>query len=108
MFEDSTFESNGRIQTRSRAWMLATCIFNGTTLLAMVLVPLIYPSALPRMVRSVLMEVPAPQPQPKPVTQVAMVSSAPSQIQGGHISQPPARLSVAPRGDGKKSTGTTG
>jgi len=89
MFEDSTFESNGRIQTRSRAWMLATCIFNGTILLAMVLVPLIYPSALPRMVRSFLMEVPAPpQPQPKPVTQVAMASSAPSQMQGGHIFAP--------------------
>jgi protein TonB len=89
MFEDSTFESNGKIQTRSRTWMLATCAFNGTILLAMVLIPLIYPSALPRMVRSFLMEVPAPQPpEPKPVTQVAVVSSAPLQIQGGHIFAP--------------------
>jgi protein TonB len=89
MFEDSTFESNGKIQTRSRAWMIATCAFNGTILLAMVLVPLIYPAGLPRMVKSFLMEAPAPQqPQPKPITQVAMVSSVPSQIQGGHIFAP--------------------
>jgi hypothetical protein len=26
MFEDSTFESNGRIHTRSRFWMVATLI----------------------------------------------------------------------------------
>ena len=78
MFEDSTFESNGKIQTRSRAWMFATCAFNGTILLAMVLVPLIYPSALPRMVRSFLMEVPAPQPpEPKTITQVAMATKVP-------------------------------
>ncbi len=29
MFEDSTFESNGRIRTRSRGWMIASCAFNG-------------------------------------------------------------------------------
>jgi protein TonB len=41
------------------------------------------------MVKSFLMEAPAPQqPQPKPVTQVAMVASAPSQIQAGHIFAP--------------------
>ena len=88
MFEDSTFESSSRIQTRSRAWMLATCAFNGSILLAMVLVPLIYPSALPRMVKNFLMEVPAPpQPTPKRV-EVAMVTSAPSQMEGGHIFAP--------------------
>lgn len=89
MFEDSTFESNGRIHTRSRAWMIATCAFNGSILLTMVLVPLIYPSALPHMVRSFLMAAPLPQPpEPKPVTQVAMVSSVPSQMLGGHIFAP--------------------
>ncbi len=88
MFEDSTFETNSRIHTRSRAWMLATCAFNGSILLAMVLVPLIYPSALPQMVKSFLVEAPAPpQPEPKPV-EVATVTSAPLQIQGGHIFAP--------------------
>jgi periplasmic protein TonB len=94
MFEDSTFESNSRIQTRSRAWMLATCAFNGSILLAMVLVPLIYPSALPQMVKSFLMETPAP-PQPTPArVEVAMVSTAPRQMEGGRIFAPP----VIPRG----------
>jgi len=88
MFEDSTFESNSRIQTRSRAWMLATCAFNGSILLAMVLVPLIYPSGLPRMVKSFLMETPVvEQPRPKPI-EVAMVTNAPSEIQDGHIVMP--------------------
>jgi hypothetical protein len=35
MFEDSTFESSGRIHTRSRGWMIAACAFNGSNLLAL-------------------------------------------------------------------------
>jgi periplasmic protein TonB len=88
MFEDSTFESNSRIQTRSRAWMLATCAFNGSILLAMVLFPLIYPAALPQLVRSFLVEAPAPpQAAPEPV-EVAMFKNSPTQIQDGRIIAP--------------------
>ncbi len=88
MFEDSTFESNSRIHTRSRAWMLATCAFNGSILLALVLIPLIYPSALPRMVKSFLMEAPVPpSPTPKPI-EVAMFKNAPSQFQDRRIVAP--------------------
>ena len=47
MFEDSTFESTGRIKTRSRRWMFAALILNGSILVALVLIPLIYPDALP-------------------------------------------------------------
>jgi protein TonB len=47
MFEDSTFESQGRIHTRSKRWMLAALAFNGSILTALVVIPLIYPSALP-------------------------------------------------------------
>ena len=60
MFEDSTFESNGRIRTRSRGWMLAAFVFNGSILLAMILIPLIYPEALPRQSLSLLLEAPRP------------------------------------------------
>lgn len=89
MFEDSTFESNGKIHTRSRAWMLATCVINGSILVAMVLVPLIYPSALPQMMKSFLVEAPEPQPpEPKPVTQIAMTTSVPSQFENGRIIAP--------------------
>jgi protein TonB len=70
MFEDSTFESNGRIRTRSRAWMVAAFVFNGSILLALILIPLIYPEALPRQSLSLLLEAPrppaAPQPAPPP------------------------------------------
>jgi protein TonB len=89
MFEDSTFESYGRIHTRSRAWMIATCAFNGSILLAMVLVPLFYPAVLPQAFRSFLLEVPSMQPpEPKPITQVAMTSTTPTQMQNGHIFAP--------------------
>lgn len=42
MFEDSTFESTGKIKTRSRRWMIATLALNGTILAILVLMPLIY------------------------------------------------------------------
>jgi len=57
MFEDSTFESTGRIRTRSRSWMMAALVFNGS-----ILIPLIYPEALTRQMISVRLEVPPPPP----------------------------------------------
>ena len=65
MFEDSTFESAGRIRTRSRGWMIAAFIFNGSILLALILIPLIYPEALPRQMVAFLMAAPPP-PTPAP------------------------------------------
>ncbi len=77
MFEDSTFESTGRIRTRSRGWMFAAFAFNGSILLGLVLIPLIYPEALPRQRLACLMELlvpPPPQPvhaqQPEHVVQI--------------------------------------
>ena len=70
MFEDSTFESTGRIRTRSRGWMVAAFLFNGSILLALVLIPLIYPEALPRQMMNILLEAPVPQPPTPPVQQV--------------------------------------
>ena len=55
MFEDSTFESNGRIRTRSRRWMIATLTLNSSILLALILIPLIYPEALPHQSMAFLM-----------------------------------------------------
>jgi protein TonB len=66
MFEDSTFESNGRIRTRSRGWLLAALVFNGSILLALILIPLIYPEALPRQSLSLLLEAPRPPATPQP------------------------------------------
>lgn len=86
MFEDSTFESTGRIKTRSRSWMLAALTFNGSILVTLVLLPLIYPDALPRhMMISLLVapEVPKPQPPPEPVrVQPAQAHNFPEFDQG--------------------------
>ncbi len=51
MFEDATFESYGRIRTRSRNWMLATFALNAGMLAALVLFPLLHPEALERAMR---------------------------------------------------------
>ena len=48
MFEDSTFESGGRIKSKSGRWMMFTFIINGSILVLLILIPLIYPEALPK------------------------------------------------------------
>ncbi|HEV2487706.1 MAG TPA: energy transducer TonB [Terracidiphilus sp.] len=95
MFEDSTFESTGRIHTRSRDWMIAACAFNGSILLSLILIPLIYPEALPRMAMVFLMEVPkAPAPEPKPVARVERTNLVQPQMRRGQVFAP----SVIPTG----------
>ncbi|HEY1987173.1 MAG TPA: TonB family protein [Terracidiphilus sp.] len=91
MFEDSTFESTGRIRTRSRGWMIAAFFFNGSILLALILIPLIYPEALPRQMMNILLEAPPPPPPPpRPVPQAApQTSRNHSEIENGHIFAPP-------------------
>jgi len=71
MFEDSTFESAGRIHTRSRRWMIAAFTFNASILLACVLVPLIYLEALPPQTQTILITLP---PAPHVPDQVAKPS----------------------------------
>jgi protein TonB len=67
MFEDSTFESGGKIKTKSKYWMMATFITNGSILVLMILIPLIYPEALPKAVMQMaLVAPPAPPPAPPP------------------------------------------
>jgi protein TonB len=81
MFEDATFETTGRIQTRSRGWMIAAFIFEASILLAFVLIPLISPEALPRQFTAFLIATPTPPPaqQPRP-QQDAQTVRTPSQM----------------------------
>jgi protein TonB len=89
MFEDSTFESTGRIHTRSRSWMIASSAFNGSILLALVLIPLIYPHALPQLVLPFLVEVPqAPAPDTKPVPQAQRAELVKPEMSNGQIFAP--------------------
>ena len=82
MFEDSVFESAGRIHTRSSRWMVAMFFFNTSILLAMILIPLIHPEALPRQFYACQMETPTVQPeQPvivKPIAQAAPQDAHPN------------------------------
>ena len=92
MFEDSTFESTGRIKTRSRRWMFAAFTLNGSILVAMVLVPLIYPNALPsHFIPTLLVAPPAPQPETPPPTTRARPSSSHdfSELDNDRITAPP-------------------
>jgi len=91
MFEDSTFESTGRIRTRSRGWMVATFLFNGSILLTLILIPLIYPEALPRQMMGILLEAPPPPPQLPPVVKEVPTRETRdySEIEDGHIFAPP-------------------
>lgn len=66
MFEDATFESTGRIRTRSRRWMIATFVLNGSVLAVLILIPLIYPEALPQRFMISLISAPPPPPAPAP------------------------------------------
>jgi periplasmic protein TonB len=90
MFKDSTFESAGRIRTRSRRWMIATFVFNGLILLALILIPLIYPEALPRQSLTFLLTAPAPPPTPPPAPrETAHAIQGKSEMPNGVILAPP-------------------
>lgn len=70
MFEDSTFESAGKIHTRSRTWGMVAFAVNTMILAALVTIPLIYPEALPKQFMNILMVAPPPPPAaPKPLPQ---------------------------------------
>lgn len=89
MFEDSTFESRDTIRTRSRGWMLATFALNSSILLALILIPLIYPEALPRLAVAILMDAPAPPPEPpKAQPQPANATVVEAQYQSTSIQAP--------------------
>ena len=90
MFEDSTFESTGKIRTRSRGWMLAALVLDTAILLGLILIPLIYPEALPRMSLAFLMEVPPPPPPPPPVQPRPPLhgTPAPTEMFNGYLTAP--------------------
>lgn len=88
MFEDSTFESTGRIRTRSRGWMIAAFLFNASILLALILSPLIYPEALPRQMVSMLLEAPPPPPPPTPVEQPRRAFHGAPEMDRGQLTAP--------------------
>jgi protein TonB len=91
MFEDSTFETMGRIHTRSRGWMMATFAFNSSILLALVIIPIIHPEMLPKLTSPILMQAPPPVQEPRPVVRTVQVPTAPSES-SAQILQAPSRI----------------
>jgi protein TonB len=90
MFEDSTFESTSRIRTRSRGWMIAAFALEASVLAAFILIPLIFPQALPRQFTIFLMDAPAPPPPQQPHTQpIAQAAHTPSQTPFDPFAAPP-------------------
>ena len=75
MFEDSTFESAGKIKSKSKYWMMVTFILNGSILLLMILIPLIYPEALPKAAMQMALVAPPPPPPPPEMVHVVHVQS---------------------------------
>lgn len=90
MFEDAIFESTGRIRTRSRGWMLATLFFNTGILLTLILIPLIYPEALPRQALAILLTAPAPPSStPPPPPHTDHVFHGTPEFNNGSLTAPP-------------------
>jgi protein TonB len=91
MFEDATFESAGKIHTRSRNWMLATFTLNGSILLALIILPLIYPEAMPHRFIDLILTAPPSPASPPP----QLVRAAAHAFHG--VPQMDARQFTAPR-----------
>lgn len=71
MFEDSLIDSNRRIKTKSKYFTIVGVLLNTSVLALMILVPLIYPEALPKIAMAILLVAPSPpQAPPHPQQQV--------------------------------------
>jgi protein TonB len=88
MFEDYTFETMGRIQTRSRGWMMATLAFNSSILLALAIIPIIHPEMLPQLTSPILMEEPAPVQEIRPVVRTEQAPTERTEMPNGAIQAP--------------------
>ena len=91
MFEDSTFESEGRIHTRSRGWMIAALIFNAAIVLALILIPLVYPEGLPPQALGFLLTAPPPPlAQPELPRRPTRVLPGTHEMNGATLMAPPS------------------
>ena len=82
MFEDSMLESGGRIKSKSRYWMIVTFSLNAAIVATLILIPLIYPEALPK--NSLTASISAPPPPPPPPMKVVPVKMVSEIDQGLH------------------------
>ncbi len=62
MFEDSLVESAGRIRTRSRWFAIGSFLLQAALLATLILIPILYPAALPKQALTALLVAPPPPP----------------------------------------------
>ena len=62
MFEDATFHSSGILPNQTPKWMLLTFAVNLTIVTALIVLPLIYPGALPTHIFQSILYTPPPEP----------------------------------------------
>lgn len=82
MFEDSLVESTGRIRTRSRLFAVGSFALQAAVLAMLILVPILYPAALPKQALSTLLVAPPPPPASAPTRQERAAHAAPVQLTG--------------------------
>src|SRR5579862_1912319 len=83
MFEDALMESGGKIKTKSKYWMILTFAFNAVILATMILIPLLYPEALPKNAMTAMLTAPPPPPPPPPPQQIVKPIKMVSEIDQG-------------------------
>jgi protein TonB len=60
MFDDSLVESAGRIRTRSKWFAIASFLLQAALVAALILIPLLYPAALPKQALTAMLVAPPP------------------------------------------------
>lgn len=90
MFEDSTFASASRIHTRSPRFAAGSLVLQTAMLAVLILIPYLYPSALPRKLLTIALTAPPVQPaEPVVEPQHAVASSTRSEFIDDTLRLPP-------------------
>jgi periplasmic protein TonB len=76
MFEDSLVESTGRIRTRRGGLAVGSFLLQAAILAVFILIPYLYPAALPRQTLAMLLTAPPPPPAPANLPQSARLVHA--------------------------------
>ncbi len=88
MFEDSLVESGGRIRTRSRRYAIGTTLLEAALVGMLVMIPYLYPAALPRHMLMVPLISPPPAAPPLPQPAAGAPVARPVDLEQG-ITAPP-------------------
>jgi len=80
MFEDSLVESTGRIRTRSKWFAIGSFVLQAALLASLILIPYLYPAALPKQALTMALVAPPPPPTRSELPAHAATAHAPSPV----------------------------